>query len=102
MEPKPNAIYIGFGKDELPARKSGARGRFIEDDPAKVRQHCHHALPVNTASDAKQYSDGHYVICRRISNKHAHAMLVTVLGDGQTPFNARTDAGLPWSVLSLH
>lgn len=35
MEPKPNAIYIGFSKDELPARKSGARGRFIEDDPAK-------------------------------------------------------------------
>lgn len=35
MEPNPNAIYIGFGKDELAARKEGARGRFIEDDPAK-------------------------------------------------------------------
>ena len=28
------AIYVGFGKDELELRKSGAQGRVIVDDPA--------------------------------------------------------------------
>lgn len=28
-------IYLGFAKDELELRKSGAKGRFIKDDPRK-------------------------------------------------------------------
>lgn len=28
-------IYIGFGKDEIEARKAGEKGRFIVDDPSK-------------------------------------------------------------------
>eukprot|EP00877_Chromochloris_zofingiensis_P014840 jgi/Chrzof1/960/Cz01g34360.t1 len=37
--PKPSAgtdaIYLGFGKDEIEARKAGAKGRVIVDDPRK-------------------------------------------------------------------
>lgn len=40
VPPKPSSpsedyIYVGFGKDELDLRKSGAKGRVIVDDPRK-------------------------------------------------------------------